>query len=113
MKVNKILLAVLTAAVLYGVVYFMASHGDAFKFAEQTIKNSTSLEARIGKIDKVRIPLFSSYRERFFNSEASATMTVEVIGAMKTVEVKLKVKKTNDRWTMEQASLDGTPIVLN
>ncbi|GEM_PF-6027720 len=113
MRVNKLSLAVLAGATLYGVVYFMASHGDAFKFAERTIRNSRSLETRIGKVDNVRIPLFSPYRERFFNSEASAAMTVEVTGAMRTVELKLKMKKTNDHWMVEHASLDGAPVILN
>lgn len=109
----KLSLAVLAGVVLYGAVYFMASHGDAFRFAEHAIRNSRSLEAQIGKVGSVRIPLFSSYRERFFNSEASAAMTVEVAGAMRTVELKLRMKKMNDQWMMEQVSLDGTAVILN
>mgnify|MGYP001576068490 CR=1 FL=1 len=113
-KVGKsITLAALLGVLLYVAVHFLASHGDAFEFAEHAIKNSRPLQAQIGKVERVRIPWFGSYKEKFFNTDAWAAMTVEVTGTAKTVELKMKMKKTNGTWVIEQASIDGNPVTLN
>lgn len=114
-KIGKwILLAALFGALLYAVVYFMGSRGDAFKFAEQAIRNSQSLQAQIGKIERVRLAPSGPYKERLsVSGDGWATMMIEVTGATKTVALDVKMKKTNGVWAIEQASLDGKPVTLN
>lgn len=113
-KVGKsITLAALLGVLLYVAVHFMASHGEAFEFAEHAIKNSRSLQAQIGKIERVRIPLLGSYKEKSFNADTRVAMTVEVIGTAKTVELQMKMKKINGAWMIEQASINGNPLALN
>lgn len=114
MKHSKlIILAAFLGALLYFAVHFMASHGDAFEFAEHAIRNSQSLQTQIGKIERVRIPLFGSYKEKSFNDDTSVAMTVEVTSTAKTVELQMKMKKTNGAWVIERASIDGNPVALN
>ena len=115
MKAGKsIALAILFfGPLLYVAVYFMAAHSEAFVFAENTIKHSQSLQTQIGNIKQVKLPLFGSYEDRFVNREAWATMEVEVTGALKTVNLELKMKKKNGAWIIEQALLNGNPVTLN
>lgn len=113
-KVSKwIVLAALFGAMLYVTVYFMASHGDAFIFAEQAIKNSQILQSQIGRIERVRLSPFGSYKEKYVDADKWVTMTVEVTGTVKTIILNMKMKKTSSGWMIEQALIDGNPLVLN
>jgi hypothetical protein len=110
---SKIILAAFLGVLLYVAVYFMASHGEAFEFAEHAIRNSQSLHSQVGKIESVRIPLFAAYKEKSFNAETWVTMTVEIVGSVKTIELQMRMKKINGDWMIEQASIDGNSVALN
>ena len=113
-KVAKIVFfAVLFGVLLYAVVYFMASQGNAFEFVEQTIRHSHAIESQIGKIERVRLDPLGSYVEKSVGSDEWATMTVEVTGATKTIVLAIKAKKTNGAWTIEQAKNGEMPLALD
>jgi hypothetical protein len=99
-------LAALFGVVLFAFVYFLGSHGEAFEFVEQKIKNSHMIESQIGKIKRIRLDPFGRYEEKSTDSDERVRMTVEVIGAAKTIVLEIKAKKTNGTWEIEQA-LDG------
>ncbi len=106
-------IALFCGVLLYFGIFFWGSHSESFKFVERTVMNSRSLQSQIGTIERVRLPLFGSFREKFVDSDKLAAMTVEVIGANKTVTLDVRAKKLNDVWTIEQALMDGKPLVLN
>jgi hypothetical protein len=108
-----ILIAVVFGALLYVAVYLMASHSDAFKLVEQTLRNSQALQSQVGHVERVRLVPFGSYDEKTAGDNGWATMTVEVTGTTKTATLDVKAKKTSGTWAIEQASLDGKPLALN
>lgn len=110
---KSVAIAVVCGVLLYVAVYFMASHGDAFEFAEQAIKNSRSLQTQIGKVERVRLAPSGGYHEKFVNSDAWVMMKVEVTGTAQSVALDMKVKKTDGNWSIEQVLLDGKPVTLN
>ncbi len=105
-------------AVLFGVlailigVYILASRGDAFKLVEQTLMNSQALQSQVGHVERVRLVPFGSYDEKTAGDHGWATMTVEVTGTTKTVILDVRAKKASGAWEVEQASIDGKPLVL-
>jgi hypothetical protein len=108
-----ILIAAIFGALLYVTAYFLASHGDAFKLVEQTLKNSQVLQSQVGHVERVRLVPFGSYDEKTAGDNGWATMTVDVTGTTKTLTLDVKAKKTSGIWAIEQASTDGKPMVLN
>jgi hypothetical protein len=111
--VKIVLIGLLAGLALYAFVYFLASHGDAFEFAKQEIRNSHMIESEIGRVERIRLDPFGFYDEKSVGSEEWATMTVEVTGTRKTIALSVKVKKTNGNWAIEQAATQGVPLVLN
>ena len=108
-----ILIAAVFGALLHVAVYLLASHSDAFKLVEQTLRNSQALQSQVGHVERVRLAPFGDNGWATAGDNGWATMTVEVTGATKTVTLDVKTKKTNSVWAIEQASLDGKPVVLN
>ena len=113
-KIGKIiLLAAFFGALLYAIVYFMASHGEAFGFAEKMIRNSRAIKLQVGEIKHIRLNPFGSYDEKTVGSEEWVTMTIEVAGTAKTAELDIKAKNTNGTWGIEQAKIEGKPVALD
>ena len=113
-KIGKILFfGALLGLVFYATVYLLASRGDAFKFVEQRIKSSHLIESEVGKIESVRLSPFGAYEDKSAGMDEWATMTVEISGAIKTVVLEVKTKKTNGAWAIDEATKDGIPIALN
>ncbi len=113
-KVSKLIaIALFLGMLLYFGIFFWGSHSESFKFVEQTVMNSRNLQSQIGAIEHVRLTPFGSFREKFVDSDKWATMTIEVIGANKTITLDVRTKKLNDVWTIEQALLNGKTVVLN
>lgn len=108
-----IFLAAVFGALLYATVYFLASQGEAFESVEQTLKRSSALQSHVGRVERVRLVPFGAYDEKTAGDNGSATMTVEVMGATRTVTLEVKAKKTRGTWAIEQTSLDGKPLVLH
>ena len=107
-----ILIVGVFGALLCVTVYFLASHGDAFKLVEQTLKNSQALQSQVGHIERVRLVPFGSYEENTAGDNGWATMTVEVTGSAKTVTLDIRARKASGAWGVEQASIDGKHLVL-
>jgi hypothetical protein len=64
-QLGKVLsLAAFFGVALYAVVYFMASHSEAFEFVEQRIKSSWEIKTQLGEIKEVRLSLFGSYDQK-------------------------------------------------
>lgn len=108
-----ILIAAVFGALLHVAVYLLASHSDAFKLVEQTLKNSQALQSQVGHVERVRLAPFGDNGWATAGDNGWATMTVEVTGTTKTIALDVKAKKTRGTWAIEQASLDGKPLVLH
>lgn len=96
-----IALAALFGAVLYAVVYFMAGRSEAFEFIEQQIRSSQAIKAQVGEIKEVRPSVLGSYDQKTVGSNERVSMTIQVIGAVKAIELDVKVSRTDDIWVME------------
>lgn len=98
----------------------MAARSDAFLFAKQELQGSNQLEAEVGDIQDVHIPLLGFYREKFdrplFGSAdetvVRATMDITVVGAKKTINLQMEVEKRNGVWSVKQALVDGNSFAL-
>src|SRR5688572_8381722 len=91
---RAVALATFFGAALYSVVYFMASHSEAFEFAEQKIKNSPAIKAQVGGIKEVRLALLGPYDQKTVNSDKWVSMAIDVSGTAMSIELDLKMKKT-------------------
>lgn len=110
---RNIIIFVSLGVLLYIGVYLWGSHSESFKFVEQSVKNSQTLQSQIGKIQDVRLTLFGSYSEKFVDSDETVRMTVKVTGAIKTVNLNVKVTKIRNVWRIEQVLIDEKPILLD
>lgn len=108
-----IALAAFFGAALYAIVYFMASHSDAFEFAEQKIRNSQAVKAQVGDIKKIRPALLGPYDQKTVNSDEWVSMTIDVSGVTKSIELDVKMKKTNGVWVVEDAQNKGSRFNLD
>lgn len=102
-----IALAVLFGAVLYAIVYFMASHSEGFEFVEQKIRNSQAVKAQVGEIKNIRPALLGPYDQKTVNSDEWVSMAIDVSGATKSIELDVRMKKTNGIWAVESAKSNG------
>ena len=110
---RTIAFAALFGAALYAIVYFMASHSEGFEFVEQKIRNSPAVKTQVGEIRKVRPALLGSYDQKTVNSEEWVSMTLDVSGSLKSIELDVKMKKKNGVWAIESAKSNGQNVSLN
>ncbi len=113
MKLKSIIFAVIGGIVLYAVIGLFQSNSESFRFSEKSLVESTYLAKEVGRVEKVRVPLMGSYSERWSGSDARASMTLEVIGARRTIEIELEVRKKDGVWTVEKAIVEGKLVSLN
>ena len=104
---RAIALAVLFGVVLYAIVYFMASHSEAFEFVEKKIRNSQAVKAQVGEIKEIRPALLGPYDQKTVNSDEWVSMVIDVSGTAKSIELDVRMKKTNGIWAVESAKRDG------
>jgi hypothetical protein len=107
-----LLIATAFGILLYVAVYFIASGGEAFKFAEQEILSSEALKSRIGIVNSVRLAPFGPYDEQTAGEEGSANMDVKAVGSMQTVTLNLDMKKVSGAWSIVKVQIDGEPFLL-
>ena len=88
---RAVILAVLFGVSLYAIVYFMASHSEAFGFAEQKIRSSPAIKAQVGDIKKVRPALLGPYDQKTVNSDEWVSMAIDVFGTVRSIELDLDV----------------------
>lgn len=113
-KLIKIVgLAASFGLVLYASVYFMAGHSDAFKFIEQRIRSSEAIKAQVGDIKKIRPSLFGAFDHKTVDSDEWVSMTLDVTGTARSIEVDVKAKKANGKWTLDKVVSGGQPIEAN
>lgn len=110
---KTIALAVVFGVALYAVVYFMASHSEAFEFVEQKIKSSRAITAQIGEIKKIKPSLLGAYDQKTVNSDEWTSMTLDVTGTTRTMQLDVKAKKTNGTWALESARSGEEKFDLN
>lgn len=110
---RAIALAILFGAALYAVVYWMASHSEAFEFAEQKIRSSSAVKTQVGEIERVHVALLGSYDQKTVNSEEWVSMVIDVDGITKSIELDVRMKKTNGVWAIEAAKSNGQNFNLN
>ena len=111
--VQWVVLAAVFGVALYAIVYFMASRSEAFRFIEQQISNSQAIKTQVGEIKEIRPSLLGSYDHKTVGSDEWVSMTLDVAGATRTIELGVKAKKVNGTWTLENVSQGGRPVEVN
>jgi hypothetical protein len=102
-----IITSLVFGALLYGVVYFQASTGEAFQFIEKLALNSPELDSVVGKVKAVELSPFGSYYEKDVDSDKIVSMAVKVIGELRTGAMQVKMIKTHQQWYIKDVELDG------
>ncbi len=100
-------LAVVFGSLLYGALYFKTGHSEAFKFAEQQIRASPEIQAKVGNIVEVRPSLLGPYDQQHVNSDEWVSMRVDVVGTSGRVGISVKVNRKNGVWTVESLKDDS------
>ena len=111
--VSMIALAGLFGALLYAIVYFMASQSEGFKFAEQKIRSSPAIRAHFGEIGKVRPVLLGPYDQKTVDSDQWMSVAIDVSGSLTSIQLAVRMRKTNGTWTIESAKNEGRNVSLN
>lgn len=100
---------------LVGIVLFVGSYvsetrSDGFRFVEKQLSDSRSLESKLGKVQKVELPIFSSYHEKEVDSDIWINMTVRVTGTKRTAMVTVSAQRIEGKWAMGQTTINGKPL---
>ena len=111
--IKSILLGLLFGVLLYSAIYFKASRGDAFMYVDQKIRSSVAIESKVGRIERVRLDFFGFYEEKNVGSDEWVTMSIKVIGTRTTMVLDVKLKKTNEIWSIDQVSSQGSLLALD
>lgn len=98
---------------LYAGLYFLGSRSEAFEFIKNTIKNSHTIEHKIGRVRQVALSPLGGYHTRFVNLNKTVHMTINVSGAKGRITIKVFAKKNDGLWKIKKALVDGRPIILN
>jgi hypothetical protein len=106
-------LAVIFGLALYIGVYFVATHSDGFEFIEERVRSSQAIRGQVGDIKEVRPSLLGSYDHKTVNADEWVSMTIDVIGSLKHIEIDVKAKKTNGAWKIESAQLGEQAVEVN
>jgi hypothetical protein len=110
-KLGKMVsLAAFFGLALYASVYFMAGHSDAFKFIEQRIRNSEAVKAQVGDIKSIRPSLFGTFDHKTVDSDEWVSMTLDVTGTERSIEVVVQAKKAYGSWTLDKVESSGQKI---
>jgi hypothetical protein len=112
-----ILIALAAAVVFYVGLYLWGTHSEGYRFLDQVVRESPEIRQRVGDVKTVRMSFLNGYREKFVNSESTTsktvTMTLNVVGSKKSLNVKAVAKETNGTWKVSEASIDGELVKLN
>jgi hypothetical protein len=98
-------LAILLGVALYIGVYIYASHSEAYRFAQQWLRQSEPLKAAVGEIQKTRVSPWGGYREYSTGSDRRVWIVVEVTGSKDTADVKLALRKHDETWRVVQSGV--------
>lgn len=88
------------------------SHGEAFEYIESTIRSSEKIESLIGRVETVRLDPINSFREEVTGSEGWADLAVTTIGSRGETTIYFKLTKTDNKWTIKQANINGSLLLL-
>jgi Cytochrome oxidase complex assembly protein 1 len=106
-------IALLSSIVFYIGLYVWGAQSDGYKFLDQTIRSAPSIRERLGDVATVRLSFFGGYRDKTAGSTEWLTMTLHVAGQKGTATVVAEAKKTNEVWSVTNASINGDPVKLN
>lgn len=104
---------VVVAVVLTGLFRLYASRSDATKFAQGEIRRSPVVQSRIGTVTDVHLALFGPYRSDYASWGTRTQMDVEARGNKGSATISIKVTDRDGDWKVEEATIDGQPVVLN
>jgi hypothetical protein len=92
---------------------FWGSHSEAFHFLEGKIRTSQEIQRRVGVVQKVTLPVFGQFREKFVGSDKWDWMTVDVSGDKGAVTIRTALQKRSNVWKITESSVGDQPIDLN
>lgn len=112
-KIVKVLLLALSFGVfLYVTVYLLAARGEAFKFVEPIIRNSPTIALQVGEVKRIELDPWGPYTSKTAGADEWVTMALQVTGSNGSVVLHVSVRKANETWKIEHASIDGQPYQL-
>ena len=109
---KKIIAAGALGLLLYVGIYAYALHSEGFKFVKSALESSHAIQERVGGVQKVKLSVFGSFKEKNFNSDKVMTMKVNVIGGTSTVTVDIKASRKDGTWKIDEALVASVPITL-
>lgn len=98
---------------LYITNYFIIASSEALQFAELKIRNSDELKAELGEVRRVRLSPIGPFRHKWVGSDEWVSMMVEVVGASKSTEIDVNVKKIKGTWYLESAKRNGQRLKIS
>lgn len=110
---RRILLAVALGAVMWAAVLFWGSHSEGFHFLEGKIRTSQEIQSRVGIVQRVKLPVFGRFREKFVGSDKWVWMTVDVTGDKGTVTMRTALQKKNSVWKITESYIGDQKIDLH
>ena len=111
-RTRVVILVTLVVIVFIG-SYLRETHSGGYRFIENRIEHSRTLQSQIGPVLRVHLSPFASYHYRTAGSDEWLTISLEVTGALERVTLDIKAKKISGVWQIEQASIEGRPIALD
>lgn len=93
--------------ILYGYLYYSISTGDAFKAFYGWCRQSKSLTAVVGQFQKVELPLFGNFYEKYKGETGLAGFPVRIVGSTKTINAQVTMKRELDTWKVNRVLISG------
>jgi hypothetical protein len=106
-------LAVILGVAMWAIAVFWGSQSEGFHFVEGKIRASQEIRSRVGIVQKITLPVFGKYREKFVGSDKWVWMTVDVAGDKGTVTLRTALQKENNIWKITQSSIGDRTIDLH
>lgn len=98
---------IFSSTLLYGYVFYAMSTGAAFNAFQEWCMSSQRLVAIAGNFQKVELLPFESFFEKDKGHVGVAGFTARIVGSTKTVDVKVLMTRSGDKWEVERILLHG------
>ncbi len=105
-KIVKVLVVTLCAGLLlFGYVFYSVYSGGAFTAFRAWCMTSNNLAVVIGQFRKTELLPFGFF-EKSKGETGSAGFTARIVGANKTVNADVTMKRQGNKWEIEQINID-------
>ena len=114
--INKkaLLIPVVLVPLLWGLIHWQASHSEGFRFVQSKVMNSAAVRSRIGNVENVRLAFFGRYSAHYSTSYTRVHMAVNAVGTKDKVGIEVDAAENDEgKWTIQQAAMDNSPLILD